>query len=89
MAKNKARRNRPQDQAKPKNAASAEVHDLKGQESAAAEADELQKNVAEKAAGAQKAAEKPADAARPAQENKSSKKKEALYRVVTKKARAS
>ena len=57
MAKNKARKNRPQDQAKPKNAASAEAQDLKGQESAAAGADELQKNVAEKAAGAQKAAD--------------------------------
>ena len=85
MAKNKARRNRPQDQAKPKNTAVAEAQNLTEQESAAAGTDELQKNVAEKAAGAQKAAEKPADAARPAQENKSSKKKEALYRVVTKK----
>lgn len=85
MAKNKARRNKPQDQAKPKNAAAAEAQDLREQESAAAGADELQKNAAEKAAGAQKAAEKPAEAARPAQENKSSKKREALYRVVTKK----
>jgi len=85
MAKNKARRNRPQDQAKPKNASAAEARDLKEPEIPSAGADGPQKNAAEMAAGSQNAAEKPAEAAKPAQKKKSAKKKEALYRVVTKK----
>lgn len=87
MAKNKARKNRPQDQAKPKTAAAAEAQDLKEQETASGAAVESQNSEAKaQAAGEQKtAAEKPAEAAKPERENKSSKKKEALYRVVTKK----
>jgi len=85
MAKNKARKNRPKDEAKPKAAPAAEAKAPEDQEAGAAAKSLSSEAKGQAAAEQSAAAENPAESAKPVRENRSAKKKDALYRVVTKK----